>query len=299
MRELPINIALLRRIPIFANLSDAQLKGILSSPNNKVVDYGPMEEILHEGDVADCMYIILDGMVDVRIKAVAGREITIATLKTGEYFGEQALLPGSTGRRNASVRSLQSARVYRIAKDDVVLGYSTEGAVGPSEDEELLPLDELDINRLSDEERIRRMLRANRLFRTLTDSDLANVRAWARTGQYEAGEVIIREGETGDSMYIVLDGSVEVFIVDDEGKVLLLATLQRGQYFGELAMIPTGPGRHNANVRAATRTKLIEVNKDIFRQMLRRDDKLLIALQTVADAQRKKIAELLGRSTEL
>ncbi|MCG3202163.1 MAG: hypothetical protein NFCOHLIN_02042 [Gammaproteobacteria bacterium] len=296
MRELPVNMALLRRIPIFANLSDDELKGMLASPRNRIMDFGPMEEIIREGTVADSMYIILDGSVDVRIKAVAGREITIATLRTGEYFGEQALLPGSSGYRNATVRALQPARVYRIEKRDVEHAYGSQiAAIEASRDEELLPMDELDINRLGDEERIRRMLRSNRLFRTLTDEDLAGVRAWARMHDATAGEIIIREGEPGDSMYIVLDGVVEVFVVDDDGKVLVAAELQRGQYFGELAIIPNGPGKHNANVRAQTNTRLIEVGKDFFRQLLKRDDKLLIALKTVSDAQSKKIAEMLGR----
>jgi CRP-like cAMP-binding protein len=294
MHEIPVNIALLRRIPIFAELSDGELQGILASPNNKVMDFGPMEEIIREGEVADSMFIILDGTVDVRIKAVAGREITIATLRAGEYFGEQALLPGSSGLRNASVRALQQARLYRIDKRDVerVAG-DVGGAVA---EEELLPMDALDVSRLGDEERIRRMLKANRLFRSVTDDDLAGVRAWARVQSAAAGETIIREGETGDGMFIVMDGVVEVFIVDDDGKVLLVAELQRGQYFGELAIIPNGPGKHNANVRAKTAVKLIEVSKEFFKQLLKRDDKLLIALNTVSEAQRRKIAEMLGRS---
>jgi CRP-like cAMP-binding protein len=295
MREIPVNTALLRRIPIFASLSDGELQGILTSPNNKVVDFGPMEEIIREGEVADSMFIILDGTVDVRIKAVAGREITIATLRSGEYFGEQALLPGASGLRNASVRALQQARLYRIDKRDVERAVS-DGEPVAKEQEELLPMDALDVTRLGDEERIRRMLRTNRLFRSVTDDDLANVRGWARVQTAAAGETIIREGESGDGMFIVMDGIVEVFIVDDDGKVLLVAELQRGQYFGELAIIPNGAGRHNANVRAQTPVKLVEVSKEFFRQLLKRDDKLLIALKTVSEAQRKKIADMLGRT---
>ena len=52
------------------------------------------------------MYIVLEGTVEVSIRGVSGgREITIATLNAGDFFGEQSLLPGGTGRRNASVRA--------------------------------------------------------------------------------------------------------------------------------------------------------------------------------------------------
>ena len=294
MRDIPVNPALLRRIPIFANMGDGELQGILTSPGNKVLEFGPMEVVIQEGEVADSMFIILEGTVDVRIKAVDGREITIATLHSGEYFGEQALLPGASGLRNASVRALQKARLYRIEKGDVERAYG--GAAEPEKEEELLPMDALDQSRIGDEERIRRMLRSNRLFRTVTEDDLTGVRAWARIRDANAGEIIIREGETGESMFIVMDGVVEVFIVDDNGKVLLVADLKRGQYFGELAIAPNGPGKHNANVRAKSNVKLIEIGRDFFRQLLKRDDKLAIALKTVSDAQRKKIAELLGRN---
>ncbi|MGQ0657309.1 MAG: cyclic nucleotide-binding domain-containing protein [Chromatiales bacterium] len=293
MRELPVTIDLLRRIPIFAGLSDEQVRRMITSPANRVVDFGPMEDIIREGEAADCMYVILDGMVDVRIRAVAGREITIATLKAGEYFGEQALLPGASGRRNASVRSLQRAKLYRIAKEDVVLGYGYQGNVQQVDEENLL-LDELDLSRMTDEERIKRTLRSNRLFRSLSDGDLMAVRQWARVVRFDAGAVVIREAEPGDSMYVVLEGTVEVFIVDDDGKVVVLATLTRGQYFGEVAMLLQGAQRHNANVRAATAVALIEVSKEFFRQLLRRDEKLMLALQTIGDAQRKKITEILG-----
>ena len=57
MRELPVNMALLRRIPIFANLSDDELKGILASPRNRIMDFGPMEEIIREGTVIEVEHV--------------------------------------------------------------------------------------------------------------------------------------------------------------------------------------------------------------------------------------------------
>jgi len=62
------------------------------------------------------------------------------------------------------------------------------------------------------------------------------VEAFHRAGRkttYEKGAVIIRRGEPGDSMYVLMDGEVEVFTEDDEG----LLTLGAGCYFGELSFI--------------------------------------------------------------
>ena len=122
MVKIEADVGLLRRVPIFSSLSDEQLDEILASPHNEIVSYSELEQIIEEDEIGDCMYIILDGLVDVRIKAVGGREITIATLKSGEFFGEQALLPGASGRRNASVRALKTCTLFKITKKDVALG---------------------------------------------------------------------------------------------------------------------------------------------------------------------------------
>ena len=278
-------IALLRKVPLFSTLSDADLQRIIESPNNGVVEYGPMQDIIREDEIGDCMYIILDGTVDVRIRAVAGREITIATLKTGAFFGEQALLPGASGKRNASVRSLQKAKLFKISKSDVLLGAKAGGQALPENE---------DLSSLSEEQRISHLLRSNRLFRSLTNQDLESVNDWAQVVHYEPGETIVREAEPGDFMYIVLEGEVEVFIVDDDGKVAVLSTLTRGHYFGEQALLPQGTGRRNANVRAGTQVSLIRVARDYFRLVLNRDNRLMLALRVVGDSQRKTITEILG-----
>jgi CRP-like cAMP-binding protein len=279
--------ALLRRIPIFSSLTDADLQRIVTSPVNKVVDFGPMEDIIREDEVADCMYVILEGAVDVRIRAVAGREITIATLKAGDFFGEQALLPGASGKRNASVRSLQKAKLFRIGKSDVLYGYRA-GNDQPQTEE--------DLSNLPEEERVKRLLQSNRLFRSLSPEDFTNLSQWVEITRFTAGEMILREADEGDFMYIVLDGSVEVFIIDDDGKVVMLSTLSRGHYFGEQAMLPRGSGRRNANVRAIGEVTLVKVAKEYFRLVLGRDSKLMLALQVIGEAQRKKITEVLGHS---
>lgn len=285
MPEARQHIELLRKIPIFGSLTDSDLQRILTSPANGVVDYGPMEDIIHEDEIADCMYVILEGTVDVRIRAVAGREITIATLKTGDFFGEQALLPGASGKRNASVRSLQRARLFRISKSDVLYGVRAGNDQAPIEE---------DLSKLPEEERVKRLLRSNRLFRSLTEKDFANLAQWAEIASFDAGEMILRETDVGDFMYILLDGSVEVFIVDDDGKVVILATLSRGHYFGEQALLPHGSGYRNANVRAGGRVSLVKVAKEYFRLLLSRDNKLMLALKVIGEAQRKKITEVLG-----
>ena len=54
---------------------------------------------------------------------------------------------------------------------------------------------------------------------------------------FEAGDTIIRQGNTGDHFYIISEGSVGVYKADESGKEIKLATLHQGNYFGEKALL--------------------------------------------------------------
>src|SRR6185295_19558986 len=73
-------------------------------------------DIIREGDPGDAMFVVLRGAVQVYTRNHDGLEVVLARLETGEHFGEQALLPGGTGRRNASVRAVETARIARVPK---------------------------------------------------------------------------------------------------------------------------------------------------------------------------------------
>jgi CRP-like cAMP-binding protein len=286
MPTLRASVELLQQVPIFASLTEDELRQIIQSPDNGIVNYKPLEPIIEEDEFGDCMYIVLDGAVDVRIKAVGGREITIATLKAGEFFGEQALLPGATGKRNAGVRALQSSQLFKITKKDVALGISNDEDLSTAID---------GIDSAEDAERVKMLIRSVRLFRSLSKNDLDRIENWTEIGSYEAGEIIVREEEEGDFMYVILDGSVEVFVVDDDGQIVVLSELFRGNYFGEQALLPDSTGRRNANVRANGPATLVKVAKKYFQLIINHDNKLMLALKAVGDAQQNKIVSAIGK----
>lgn len=281
------SVKLLQQLPVFAGLTDEELRQIIQSPDNEIINFKPLAPIIQEDEIGDCMYIILDGAVDVRINTVSGREITIATLKTGEFFGEQGLLPGASGKRNASVRALQSSQLFKITKKDVALGISQDIDLSVALDQ---------ICETSDEERVKTLIRSVRLFRSLSTQDLDRIDTWAEIVEYDAGKMVVRKTEDGDFMYIVLDGSVEVFVADEDGQILVLSKLFKGNYFGEQALLPDGSGKRNANVRTNGRSTLARVAKKYFQLIVNRDNKLMLALQAVGDAQKNKIVGAIGRS---
>ena len=71
-----------------------------------------------------------------------------------------------------------------------------------------------------------------------TRMDLCKLTGYARHG---AGETLFRQGDAGEFFYVVLSGSVDVFIRDPGGREHLVATLFNGDSFGELALLYNSP----------------------------------------------------------
>lgn len=82
---------------------------------------------------------------------------------------------------------------------------------------------------------------------------------------YQPNDVICREGDEGNSMFIIQDGEVEVTKVVDNRPVRL-ATLKGGAIFGEMSLIDGR--RRSATVSAISTTQCIEINKLLFEERL-------------------------------
>jgi small-conductance mechanosensitive channel/CRP-like cAMP-binding protein len=93
---------------------------------------------------------------------------------------------------------------------------------------------------------------------------------------YAAGEPVIRQGDVGDSMFVVLDGQVEVTAVEDGAEPVRLAALGDGDYFGEMSLM-TGAAR-SATVTPLVETRLLEVGKEAFRGILEARPELVVQL---------------------
>ena len=276
----------LKKVPLFAALSNAELKAIIDSPDNGYEEYDVKQGIIREAEIGDCMYVILEGTVEVSIKSAGGgREITIATLREGDFFGEQSLLPGSEGRRNASVRTFHPSKLFRIDKKHVLLNID---GVAESEDVTAIPKFK------KEDQEVRDILRKLRLFKSLADIELDSYPTWTEVITVGPGEFIIKESEQGEHLYVILDGIVEVFIIDEDGKVNILAKLNPGNYFGEQALLDENQGERNAFVRTDNETRLIKISKDYFKLALKRDSVLAEALRKTGEAQKQTISNLQG-----
>lgn len=85
---------------------------------------------------------------------------------------------------------------------------------------------------------------------------------------YGPGHAIVREGEYGDSLFLIVEGNVVVEATDPRGKKVTLATLAPGDFFGEVAVL-TGKPR-TATVVAQSPVTVIEISKEILAEICQR-----------------------------
>ena len=86
---------------------------------------------------------------------------------------------------------------------------------------------------------------------------------------YRDGEHIFRQGEPGEEMFIIQDGEVEIVFEGEDGDVIQLATLERGDFFGEMSLLESQP--RSATVRAVGPTKLLAIRSGELLMKIRRD----------------------------
>ncbi len=105
-------------------------------------------------------------------------------------------------------------------------------------------------------------LAATHLFRTLPPEDLAVLATAVRTEEVKTRTNIVRQGEAGDRLYVVFSGAVEIVREPPVGRPEVVAELQAGEVFGEIALLRGG--LRTRTVRASCPTVLLSITKDDF-----------------------------------
>ncbi|ERP91914.1 MAG: cAMP-activated global transcriptional regulator CRP [Alcanivoracaceae bacterium] len=95
--------------------------------------------------------------------------------------------------------------------------------------------------------------------------------------KYPAKSTIIYAGDESDALYYILKGSVTVMIEDDDGREMIMAYLNEGDFFGEMGLFENDPSR-SAWVKAKTECEVAEVSYSKFKQLAREDADILFAV---------------------
>jgi signal transduction histidine kinase len=134
------------------------------------------------------------------------------------------------------------------------------------------------------------LIRQVPIFADLSDAEASELWYAGQRINVAPGEVFIREGEHGGSLYIILAGAVEV-TKQDGGHEVTLATRGPGEFLGEMSLLEQAP--RTASVRATEPSELLAIGSDAFRQLLaRRPEAAATLLRTVTSRLRSTEASL-------
>jgi CRP/FNR family cyclic AMP-dependent transcriptional regulator len=104
---------LLRRIHLFADLTDRESDTILDLMRERSVAKGTT--VFHQNDQEGGIYLLLAGSVKISRTGRDGREVTVAVLHEGNFFGEMSLLDGQP--RSASATATQATRLLVLDRE--------------------------------------------------------------------------------------------------------------------------------------------------------------------------------------
>ncbi|MBX7195883.1 MAG: mechanosensitive ion channel family protein [Sandaracinaceae bacterium] len=126
------------------------------------------------------------------------------------------------------------------------------------------------------------------LFAALPEDAVLDIAIHGHEAPYGANEVIVKAGEQGKSMHVILDGEVSVLGGDANRE---LFRLEAGDFFGEMSLITGAP--RTATVVTARETRTFVIDEPSFRSMLERHPEVAEALSEVLSQRQSELAEKL------
>ncbi len=98
---------------------------------------------------------------------------------------------------------------------------------------------------------------------------------------YKAKKIIIHEGDVSSSLYYIIEGSVSVLTESETGEEIILAQLNKGDFFGEAGLFETVPGdesKRTARIIARTDSLIAEISYTQFKQIVSNDPSVMFLL---------------------
>ena len=226
---------ILGSVPLYREMSKLQMREFMLDSTLLTPKAG--EIIFKELDYTNTFYSIVAGSVDVEIKAKdAGSKPSILNLKAGQYFGEMGLISGR--RRTATVRAGADCVLLETPRRTMLKLISSVE----------------DVRKQTDEKFVR-----NAIFNYLgpmlgPEAVDALMAGGVELRRYNTNDVITKDGDKADGLYLIRRGSVTVSKIVD-GKDKILSYVSAGNYVGEMALLNDAP--RSATITATVLTEIL------------------------------------------
>ncbi|CAK9063405.1 cAMP-dependent protein kinase type I regulatory subunit (DRI class I to class IV) [Durusdinium trenchii] len=215
----------------------------------EVQEFRPGQQVCQQDAQGDCAYVILSGSVSVFKERAHEERIFVRSLGAGSFFGEGSML----------WRTPRTRSVYMDERGPATLGILYREAY-----HDLVVRSEI-------KERSRRedYLRRAPVLETLSDEQIAQIADALQTEQYDPDEDIVTQGERGDKLYVILEGTCVVTVKTGTAGDIDIQEHRRihaGDMFGEKALLENT--RRSASVTAVTHVEVLFLKRAAFERML-------------------------------
>lgn len=112
--------------------------------------------------------------------------------------------------------------------------------------------------------------------------------------EYSDGEVIIRQGEIGECMYVIQEGEAEV-ILEKDGREVRLAVRREGEFFGEMAIFEREVRMATVRALGAGRIRVLTVDKNNFLRRIHEDPSLAFRIVETMSRRIRELSEEVAR----
>lgn len=265
----PSDLAL-PRVPLFSDLSREAFIALTEGMVLQRARAG--ETVLQEGEAGSSFFVVAGGTLVVTKRDDRGERVRLARLAEGDFFGEMAILSGAA--RLATVTAETDAELLEIRAEVLVELAGRHPHVATS------------LRRFYRQRLLANAMAVSPVFRPLSREDRREVMARFRTREIAAGEVVIREGEPSDGLYVVLDGALRVrHRRGVEG--VDVAELREADVFGEISCLRKIPA--NATVTARRAGTLLRLPRAGFDELVLSHPQIL---EVVADMSEERAESL-------
>jgi len=203
----------------------------------------PNEDVIVQGDIGDVFYLLEEGEVDVYIKKGDG-ELKVHTYKPGDAFGELAIMYNAP--RAATCRASTNCKLWALDRTSfkVIVVAAT----------------------MIKREMYQGFLQKVPILSSLNEGEVMTLADSLSEEKYAAGAQVCTQGEEGNFFYIIKEGKAVCSVTDATGASTDVATLETGNYFGEIALMTAKP--RQATVKAGTDLVVLALDRATFTRVL-------------------------------
>ncbi len=125
------------------------------------------------------------------------------------------------------------------------------------------------------------------LFEKLSESQVARLEAASQTRTFPKGGMVYMPADAGESVFLLTSGRIKLYHITPDGKQTLLALIEPGEMFGELAVFDEGKREEFAEAMLAA--KLIKIPKDAVQQLMEEEVKVAMGVTKLMGFRRRRV----------